>query len=211
MSLKTAARTASIALLVLALGTFASFPLTAELTGGWLTPILAFEFARNPSDIAFLQGEPGVPLRAAMHAGHRWDAFFPLAYGTLLTIFARRAGAIWAGFGVLSILFDWTENRALESILYTLDADQQVGTFHSLMIATSAKWMCIAVASGAIAWVAKDRWTQRLGSLLALLVILTVVFAHPYVAEPMAVCLIAWFSTLVYKSWSPSDALTEWG
>ena len=62
------------------------FPTKAELTRGFKTPILAFEFAHAPEDLDFLTGSEDGPraLRQAMDEGHRWDMIFPFFYADLL-------------------------------------------------------------------------------------------------------------------------------
>lgn len=142
---------AACATLVLAALVTATFPIEAPLPAGWHTPIIAFELARTPEDLAWLAGAEAEELREAMRAGHRIDMVFPLAYGALLVascggVRGRLAKAA-AAFGGLAIPLDWLENAALEAITDALerggDGARELGL---LLPATWGKWGAIGCA-----------------------------------------------------------------
>jgi len=62
-----------IAMVVLSVWMLTRYPATADLTDGYRTPVLAFEFAQTPADLAFMTGDSdsAVRHRAAMAAEAR--------------------------------------------------------------------------------------------------------------------------------------------
>ena len=94
------------------------------LADGFRTPILAFEFATQASDLAFLQGDAGAEMRAHMRHVQFLDWFFPLAYaGMAASLFLGLAlrgnflALIGVGLALATIPADWQENAAMNSIL----------------------------------------------------------------------------------------------
>ena len=93
-----------IAMVVLSVWMLTRYPATADLTDGYRTPVLAFEFAQTPADLAFMTGDSdsAVRHRAAMAAGQQLDTAFPVAYAGLIVFLllgqARRGRKLaWAG------------------------------------------------------------------------------------------------------------------
>jgi len=90
------------------------FPMSADLTEGFRTPIIAFEFAKNPADLAFLSGssEASILNREKMNAGHVWDMVFPFAYSgfealrvlaPVETLLSELHTATWLKWGALGL------------------------------------------------------------------------------------------------------------
>ena len=94
------------------------------LVDGFRTPILAFEFATQASDLDFLQGEAGAEMRAHMRHVQFLDWFFPLAYAGMAASFfmgmALRGNflaLIGVGLALATIPADWQENATMNGIL----------------------------------------------------------------------------------------------
>ena len=101
-----------VATIVLGIIMLFVFPSSAELTEGFRTPIIAFEFARSDADLAFLSGsgEPAKSNRTMMNAGHRWDMIFPFAYAgfvalLLLQFVLRGQRWLWLFFHLRNHIF----------------------------------------------------------------------------------------------------------
>lgn len=107
-----------------------AFPISADLSAGFRTPIIAFEFAKTEADLSFLSGSSELNRlnREKMDAGHFWDMGFPFAYGgfialMLLQIAERGHRFAWLGvlFAVSIIPFDINENLTLLQISHCID------------------------------------------------------------------------------------------
>ena len=63
-------------------------PSSEDLADGFQTPIIAFEFAQTPEDLAFLSGFGAVEIknRQLMDTLHMWDMAYPFAYGGFLIL-----------------------------------------------------------------------------------------------------------------------------
>jgi len=158
-----------------------TFPISADLSEGFRTPIIAFEFAKTEADLSFLSGngELNKLNREKMDAGHFWDMGFPFAYGgfiALMLLQIRKGGHrfIWLGilFAVSIIPFDINENFILLEITKALGNSASIEVLLlELHIATWLKWgalgACIAVLAAGFA-VSKE-YLSAVVSLLAAL------------------------------------------
>jgi len=129
-----------------------SLPPGAPMAEGFETPILALEFAGSESDLAFLEGEVGAPLRQEMQRVQALDFWFPIAYAGLAFWFfigAFLRGQKLAVIGVLlamaTIFADWNENAAIDAMLIMMnDGASAASLLPDLAIGTWIKWGLIA-------------------------------------------------------------------
>lgn len=136
------------------------FPSYVELADGYVTPIIAFEFAKNEADLVFLSGESAAAIqnRLLMDLGHKWDMIFPFAYAGFLALLIARLQEVktirlYALLGVsLSIIpFDLYENSILLDITGALSNGKSVKEqLHALALATWLKWGAIGMSFGAL-------------------------------------------------------------
>lgn len=158
---------AALATLLLATLLLFTYPAKAPLSEGFRTPILAFEFAKTPADLAFLSGSSDTASqhRANMDRGQRIDMLFPFAYAGLLTLllFAlARQGvtSAWVGllFALSIIPSDIHENLVLLEITALLAKDQSVAALlPSLHTATWLKWWGLAITAGFLSFAYSQR------------------------------------------------------
>lgn len=130
-------------------------PSKANLSDGYRTPVIAFEFARVESDLSFLSGTSAVSQknRKQMVNAHSWDMVFPFAYGGLLFLLLLglffngfRLAALGLPISLLAIYFDLVENFTLLEILQILNSQSVVGEYlASLYPITWLKWGSIAI------------------------------------------------------------------
>jgi len=205
-TLRWAQTAAAAATLVLAVWLGAIGPDDVELDGGWRTPIIAFELARTPEDLAFLRGPAAAQARRAMDAMHRVDAVFPFAYASLLALVllgrGRQRLAAWLGAAVcaVAVASDLVENSVLVQLTAALDHDAPVAALlPTLFVATWAKWGAIGVAAGLLGVLELAR-RRALGGLVLLVPLVTVIaFATgmPSMGEAMALAVAGLFLGLL--------------
>lgn len=207
--------------LVLALIMLFTFPSTANLSEGFQTPIIAFEFAKTESDVAFLSGmsEASVSNREKMDAGHFWDMFFPFAYGGFLALWMvklQRQGIRFLKFGVLIALaivpFDIYENVVLLDITAALGRASSVDMLLAdLHIATWLKWSAIGLSAGmlAIGFTLQKHYFSAATSYLASLGILVCWLSdeQPTITELMSILTFVFFLWLAIKQFSETFKL----
>lgn len=142
------------------------FPRSADLPAGYSTPIMAFEFAKTPADVAFLAGDTPAAIanRTAMDAGNTYDMVYPIFYGGLLALFllqfakagegtARKIAWVGFAFALLTIPTDMYENVVLLSVTKALASGQGAEVaLSALPVATWAKWAAIALSQAALAY-----------------------------------------------------------
>ncbi len=183
------------------------FPSSAELSPGFRTPIIAFEFAKTDADLAFLSGDSDISRsnREKMDAGHRWDMVFPFAYAgfvalLLLQIVAR--GRYWLGLAIplalLIIPLDLRENIILLAITNALGNSASIEVLlQELHVATWLKWgaLGISIAALSIGLLAEKSYASALVSAIAALGIATcwVSGSKPAVTEAMSLALFLFF------------------
>lgn len=126
-------------------------PVTADLSPGFITPIIAFEFARSDSDLGFMTGaaHSAQIIRQQMYSGLQWDVFFPLAYSGLMALSLWQLLPRWKLAALLLAVAvigcDWWENKYLLDILQALDVgNSPVSILPLLWQATWLKWGGIA-------------------------------------------------------------------
>lgn len=137
------------------------FPSTAQMTDGFRTPIIAFEFAKTDADLAFLSGADEIARvnRQKMDNGHRWDTVFPFAYAgfialMLLHLAARGHRWLWVAvpIALLIIPLDLRENSVLVAITQALNSDGPVtALLRELHAATWLKWGALGISLAALA------------------------------------------------------------
>ena len=134
-----------------------TFPLSADLSEGFRTPIIAFEFAQTEGDLSFLSGNSEINRlnREKMDAGHFWDMGFPFAYGGFLALMLLQIAIdghrfAWLGvvFALSIVPFDINENLTLLQITKALENSDSIETLLlELHIATWLKWGAIGFCS----------------------------------------------------------------
>jgi len=149
-----------VATIVLGIIMLFVFPSSAELTEGFRTPIIAFEFARSDADLAFLSGsgEPATSNRARMNAGHRWDMLFPFAYAGFVALLLLQFGLrgqrwlwLFIPLALLIIPFDIRENRILLAIIDALTrSTPTTPLLQELYVATWLKWGALGACIAAL-------------------------------------------------------------
>lgn len=152
---------AAIMTLLLGILATALLPAKAELSDGFISPIIAFELARVPQDIAFLTGDgEAATMRQQMRHGLIADVFFPFAYSAFMFLLLLKASvnsnykkAPWyvlvGVFITLLIPFvDLAENWSMAILLSQLDAGNTLtnSSFNMLKMTTWLKWLMIATA-----------------------------------------------------------------
>lgn len=196
-----------IATVVLGLIMLFVFPSSAELSAGFRTPIIAFEFARNDADLAFLSGDSETSRlnREKMDAGHRWDTLFPFAYAgfiALLLLQSVTRGQYWLALAIpialLIIPFDLRENSILLAITNALSNSASTEVLlQELYVATWLKWgaLGISIAALAVACTAEKPHLPALVSVIAALSIATcwVSGSQPVIAEAMSAAIFLFF------------------
>ena len=141
-------------------------------------PIIAFELARSPADLAAIFGTQD-PCRAGMI--ERMDAvnlvdvlvYIPV-YGVFMAFFflgmrARHASLATLGFrvAIVAVLGDYAENACLMNLTPQLDTASP--WFALLPWATGIKWLALGVAAAVAAMIYVKSASARLWNLLAAL------------------------------------------
>jgi hypothetical protein len=196
-----------IATLVLGIIMLFVFPHKAELSAGFRTPIIAFEFAKTDADLAFLSGDSQISRlnRTRMDAGHRWDMAFPFAYAGFIAFLMSQIvarGRYWLGLAIpvalLIIPFDLRENTILLAITDALGSSASIELLlQELHIATWLKWgaLGISVAALALGYLAEKAYLASVFSTIAALgvALCWVSGSKPVVAEAMSLALFLFF------------------
>jgi hypothetical protein len=197
-----------IATVVLGLIMLFVFPSSAELSAGFRTPIIAFEFARTDADLAFLSGDSETSRlnREKMDAGHRWDTLFPFAYAgfiALLLLQSVTRGQYWLALAIpialLIIPFDLRENSILLAITNALSNSASTEVLlQELYVATWLKWgaLGLSITVLAIGFVAEKAYPSAAISAIAALSIATCWVANsaPALTEVMSAAIFIFFT-----------------
>ena len=185
-------------------------PGAAPMADGFVTPILALEFARSADELAFVQGEGAAALRAFLVHTQSLDRFFPLAYAGMAAMFflalgLRRPGRwlAWAALAValVAIGADWAENRVIGRLLAELAAgdEPRARLLAALHGHTWIKWGLIglyAALFSVLMWQDKRRLLAIPGAVAALAIAVTWISgSNGQVAEIMAALLIPFMLT----------------
>jgi hypothetical protein len=206
------------------------FPSQAELSQGFRSPIIAFEFANTEDDLAFLSGssETSRTNRQKMNEGHRWDMVFPFAYAgfvtlLLLQLVARGQRWLWLAIPValLIIPFDIRENLVLLAITSALsDSTSAALLLPALYVATWLKWGALGLSIGALAvgyTVEKHYFSAAVSAFTAAgIAACWVSGAEPVIAEAMSAATSLFFfyftvkaCVLAWKTWRPDTGPTR--
>jgi hypothetical protein len=191
-----------------------TFPLSADLSEGFRTPIIAFEFAKTDADLSFLSGSSDANRlnRVKMDAGHTWDMGFPFAYGGFIILMLLRMikggqRFVWFGvvFAVAIIPFDINENLTLLQITQALENSASIETLLlKLHIATWLKWGAIGASMAvlSIGFAASKEYLSAVVSILAALgiAICWASNSEPNIAEEMSTLTFLFFVVLSVKA-----------
>ncbi len=203
-----------IATIVLGIIMLFIFPSNADLSEGFRTPIIAFEFAKTDADLAFLSGDGETSRlnRKKMDAGHRWDMVFPFAYAgfvALLLLQSATRGQRRLGLAIpvalLIIPFDIWENTILIALTRALgNADSIDMLLVELHLATWLKWgaLGISIAALAIGYIVERAY---LSALLAVVAAMSVAAcwisgSKPALTELMSAAIFLFFFYFSIKS-----------
>ena len=204
-----------MALTVVMLVVFPATPARRNLPG-LQSPIIGFELARTPDDVAGILGDPGTPERAdfaaRMDRGNRLDFGFMLAYAAFHAAIALRLAArgrlpqgVFVVLLVLAadmLLFDALENRELLILSTAAPSPEMDASLGRLHLFTLLKWYAIFGSAGLLApflWREPD-WWRFAGPVFGLAALLGVVgLVHPPGIEWGAyVIAIAWLLTWIH-------------
>ncbi len=190
------------------------FPASAELSAGFRTPIIAFEFAKTDADLSFLSGngETSRLNREKMDAGHRWDMVFPFAYAgfvALLLLQLATRGQRWLGLAIpvalLIIPFDIWENTILLALTRALgNAESIEMLLVELNLATWLKWgaLGISIAGLAIGYSVEKAYLSALVAVVAAMSVATCWMSgtKPVMTEAMSAAIFLFFFYFSIKS-----------
>lgn len=203
-----------LALTVVMLSVFPQVPARPDRRG-FSSPVIAFELAGTPGDVANILGDPGTDARAEavrkMDRGNRIDFAFMVSYATfhvgialLLASHGLVRGAVLATLLVLAALmapFDALENRELLLLSHAAPSPEMTAALARLRFFTLVKWYAIFGFAGLVTpyvWRERDwwRWTAPIFGLAAALGFAWIVFppALEYAAYLVA---IAWLLTYI--------------
>lgn len=154
------------------------------LPQGFITPVLAFEFAQTESEVLQLFRSPSVA--EAMDRVNRWDFLYILLYGTFLAVFdlacARESGnRLCVAAAVLAMIIvaaDALENVVLLGLSYrtTLDGGYLGDLLLRLRLYTWVKWGGLA-AYFLLLWPYFQNQRGTLARIMTLLTILPTLLA----------------------------------
>lgn len=191
-------RIAGGAILILAVAMLSIFPAAPAHRNlpGLVSPIIGFELARTPDDVAGILGDPGTPQRAEyaarMDRGNRIDFGFMLGYAAFHAAIALRLagrGRLSRTFLVILLvlaadmaLFDALENRQLLFLSTAAPSPEMTASLARLRVFTLLKWYAIFGSAALLApvlWREPD-WWRFAAPLFALAAVLGVVgLVHP--------------------------------
>lgn len=130
---------------------------TGELAEGFVTPIIAFEFARSNDDVRLIFFDNAGQLLTesvdAVKFGTQLDFLFMAVYGLFLLTFSltsisltgNRLFYIAAVLSILAPIFDLLENLQLLSILSQLENGSFIQELQRLQLFTWLKWGCLSL------------------------------------------------------------------
>jgi hypothetical protein len=200
--------------LILGIVMLFTFPIDADLSEGFQTPIIAFEFAKTEADLSFLSGDSELNKqnREKMDAGHVWDMGFPFFYGgfiilMLLHVSKNNHRFIWLGLVCAAsiIPFDINENLTLLQITKALGNSASIeNLLLELHIATWLKWGAIgfSIAVLAAGFAASKEYFSAVFSMLSPLgvAICWASDSHPSLTEAMSIIIFLFFAVFTIKA-----------
>jgi hypothetical protein len=165
---------AMIALTAVMLAVFPAQPARRNLPG-LQSPVIGFELARTPDDVAGILGDPGTPERAdyaaRMDRGNRLDFGFMLAYAAFHAAIALRLAArgrlpqgalvVLLVLAADMLLFDALENRQLLFLSTAAPSPDVDASLVRLHVFTLLKWYAIFGSAGVLTpflWREPDWW-----------------------------------------------------
>jgi hypothetical protein len=183
------------------------------LPAGFVTPVMAFEFAQSPAEVYHLFAPAG--SAAAMDRVNRWDFLYMALYAGFLGVFAlaaarhtgRRFFHLPAALALLILAADALENVQLLGLTYrtTLDGGGLDGLLGRLRVYTWLKWgglalyfLLIAVYFRGLA--GRWRWVSAVAVLPAVLAVVAQ-FARGLPHELMALAIGLMFVLLTGYAW----------
>jgi len=209
------AGTVIVLLSVVLLVVFPAAPARRNLPG-LQSPIIGFELARTPDDVAGILGDPGTPERAdyaaRMDRGNWLDFAFMLAYAGFHAAIALRLAAkgrlpqgVFVVLLVLAadmLLFDALENRELLFLSTAAPSPDMDASLARLHLFTLLKWYAIFGSAGLLApflWREPDWWrfAAPVFALAALLGVVGLVY-RPGIEWGAYVIAIAWLLTWIH-------------
>jgi len=211
-------RIAGTAMLVLSVVVLVVFPATPARRNlpGMQSPIIGFELARSPEDVAGLLGDPGTPERAEyaarMDRGNRLDFVFLVAYAVFHAAIALRLAArgrlsrsllvVLLVLAADMALFDALENRELLFLSTAAPSGDMTASLSRLHVFTLLKWYAIFGSAALLApflWRETDWWrcAAPLFALAALLGCAGLV-RPPGIEWGAYVIALAWLVTYVH-------------
>lgn len=161
----------------------------APLPNGFITPVLAFEFARTDGDVRAIfspMGQAADSVRAAMDRVNRLDFLYIALYGGCLLAFAltcarltgRRVYLIPAALAVVIVVADILENVQLLAITREMGVTSVGGNLAALHVFTWLKWGGLALWFLLLRpWFQNQPGPARVIGLVALLPLLIAVVA----------------------------------
>lgn len=201
---------------VVALATFPATPARRNLPG-FQSPIIGFELARTPEQIADLLGDPGTPQRAEyaarMDRGNRLDFVFMLAYASFHAAIALRLAAlgrlrrsvliVLLALAVDMALFDGLENRELLFVSKAAPSPEMTASLARLHVFTILKWFMIFGSAALLEpflWREPDwlRWSAPLFAIAAILGFMGLVARPSGIELGAYVIALAWLLTWVH-------------
>ena len=183
------------------------------LPAGFITPVMAFEFAETEAEVWQLFAPAG--SAAAMDRVNRWDFLYMAIYTAFLGVFAlaaarhtgRRFFYIPAALAALILFADALENIQLLGLTYrtTLDGGSMTALLGRLRFYTWLKWGGLALYGLLIAVYFRGlpdrwRWVAAVAVLPAVLAVVALV-ARGLPNELMALAIGLMFVLLTMYAW----------
>ena len=208
------AGTCMLGLTVWMLSVFPQAAVTANLPG-FTSPVVGFELAGTPADVANILGEVGTEVRAEtarkMDRGNRIDFAFMVAYAAfhagialLLAAHGLVRGPVLAvllGLAALMAPFDALENRELLFLSSAAPSPEMTASLARLRVFTLIKWYAIfgfALLAAPYVWRERDwwRWSAPVFGLAGLLGVAWIVYP-PALEYAGYLVALAWLMTYI--------------
>lgn len=186
-------------------------PAVSDLPDGWITPVMALEFAQVWSDVAWLS-DPEVA--AAVFLIHRVDTFFPMAYVGVMALHVGRTpglmGRVAAGIALAAVPADLYENHVIVGLTQAIQSGAAPDPWlASLPLATSVKWGLIGTVGAIVAVQRGPIWLRIPGGAAAIAIAAALVTFSPPICEGMALVVFAFFGGLIVASVLGQDGGTD--
>lgn len=205
-----------LAVLVLSVIIFSLFPQEMAIPSGLDSPIIAFEFSRNYSDLVAVFGPVDDPLRAdriqAMDRGNQLDMAYMVIYSVFIALFfyaafLKKQKAIWLFFlaiGILAGVSDAVEN----SILFRITEDLETASeLNWLPYPVHIKFLSLYICAFGVGFLLNDstkKSARVFGLSLQVLSPIAVMLMVLGIATPATLVItLAWFTqlTIAYQEY----------